>query len=171
MQRLIRSLMFILMVCAPVIAAANPASQHFTPVETIGHGRMSVLLWDAYDATLYAPSKPFDATKPYALTLTYLMDFDGADIAERSVEEMRKQGFSDSATLERWGKQMAAIFPNVKEGDSITGVRDASGNTAFYHNDTAIGTITDAAFTQHFFNIWLSEKTSEPKLRKKLLGM
>jgi hypothetical protein len=30
--------------------------------------------------------------------------------------------------------------------------------------------IQDSTFTQRFFDIWLSEKTSEPKFRKKLLG-
>jgi len=30
--------------------------------------------------------------------------------------------------------------------------------------------IEDKVFIQRFFDIWLSDKTSEPKFRKKLLG-
>jgi hypothetical protein len=33
-----------------------------------------------------------------------------------------------------------------------------------------VGVIRDAEFSRRFFNIWLGEKTSEPKLRAQLIG-
>jgi hypothetical protein len=41
----------------------------------------------------------------------------------------------------------------------------------FYSNGEEIGSVDDSEFTTSFFNIWLGEKTSEPKFRKALLGL
>jgi hypothetical protein len=38
-------------------------------------------------------------------------------------------------------------------------------------NDKPIGNIDDAEFARAFFAIWLDPKTSEPSLRKQLLGL
>jgi hypothetical protein len=66
---------------------------------------------------------------------------------------------------------MWAIFPNIKEGENITGVVDENKHTHFYHEGILIGSIDDKTFAQSFFGIWLDEKTSEPKMRKQLLGL
>ena len=42
--------------------------------------------------------------------------------------------------------------------------------SAFYFNDNLVGSIEDPMFGPLFVDIWLSEKTSEPKLRQQLLG-
>ena len=137
----------------------------------IGEAKLEYLFWDVYNAKLYSVDDDFNPDKGFALSLTYLRDFDGKDIAERSVKEMRKQGFGDSEKLDRWFEQMSSIFPNVEEGQTLTGVaHQESGHTRFFLENEQIGVVEDEAFTQAFFDIWLSEKTSEPKLRKKLLN-
>ena len=40
----------------------------------------------------------------------------------------------------------------------------------FYFNKVHIGRIDDHTFGQIFLDIWLAEKTSQPKLRSQLLG-
>ena len=65
---------------------------------------------------------------------------------------------------------MTDIFPDVSEGDVITGIATKENKSLFYLNGTLIGTVDDKAFTNQFFAIWLSEKTSEPELRQALLG-
>ena len=57
--------------------------------EKVGEGTLSVMFWDAYKAELYAPNGQYQDGQPVALKLTYLMDFEGADIADRSASEMR----------------------------------------------------------------------------------
>jgi hypothetical protein len=40
----------------------------------------------------------------------------------------------------------------------------------FYFNGERTITITSVEFARKYLNIWLSEKTSEPRLREKLLA-
>jgi hypothetical protein len=98
------------------------------------------------------------------------MSLDGIDIAERSAKEMRQQGSASELQLATWFTQMSKIFPDVKDGDVLTGIKNAENATIFIFNDEEIGRISDAEFTSAFFDIWLSEKTTEPALRKKLLS-
>lgn len=139
-------------------------------VEKVGEGRLTYLLWDVYDATLYAPSGDWIETQPFALKLSYLRAIEGREIADRSAEEIREQGFKDEIKLATWHSQMRKIFPDVDTGISLTGLYTDAGETIFYKNDTEIGRIRDPEFSKVFFGIWLNEKTSAPDLRKKLLG-
>ncbi len=136
----------------------------------VGKGRFEYLFWDIYDAYLYAPNGEFDDDKPFALTLSYLRDVEGREIAKRSVKEMSEQKLCESNKFADWEDRMATIFPDISEGQAITGVRDKNQSARFYLDGEVIGVITEAEFTRCFFAIWLSERTSEPELRKKLLG-
>jgi len=42
--------------------------------------------------------------------------------------------------------------------------------TRFFLNGSLRGEVADADFTRLFFGIWLSPKTSEPRLREQLLA-
>ena len=137
----------------------------------LGQGRLRVLFWEIYDASLYATNGVYDPEKPFALSLTYLREFAGSDIARRSIEEIRRQGFADETTLASWMEQLDAIFPDVVEGDQIIGISRPSEETRFILNGALIGTITDQNLSRRFFDIWLSESTSEPDMREALLGI
>jgi hypothetical protein len=143
----------------------------FVPAaEKVGEGRMTYMFWDVYDATLYAPQGAWEKDKPFALQLAYLRKLDGKKIADRSLEEMRNQGVNDEVKLATWHAQMRNIFPNVDNGVNLTGVYTDDGTTIFYEDNTEIGRIKDPEFGLAFFNIWLNEKTSDPSLRRQLLG-
>lgn len=137
----------------------------------VGSGRLTYLFWDVYDATLYAPGGKWESSKPFALTLHYLRSIEGEDIADRSAEEIRQQGFENEVKLAGWYSQMKAIFPNVENGSTLTGMYVPDKPTRFFSNNKQIGVIHDPEFGKWFFNIWLAKNTSEPSLRKKLLGM
>lgn len=166
-------LIFFILLPSKVLAedASQFLSKYFDSPELVGEGRLSFLFWDAYDAKLYATDANWKPGEPLALRLEYLLEIEGQDIAERSVDEIRKQGFTDEEKLSEWGKQMSALFPDVDDGISLTGIKDKSGAAVFYKNSEKIGQIDDPKFAEKFFDIWLSEKTSEPNLRKKLLGL
>lgn len=162
--------------CALALISITPAhaldhiSDHINNPKPVGEGRLSVLMWDVYDATLYAPQGTWQQDKPFALKLSYLRDIEGKKIADRSIEEMRDQGENDEIKLAAWHTQMRRIFPNVTDQTSITGIYTMSGSTIFYANTQEIGRIQDPTFSRAFFNIWLSQDTSAPALRAKLLG-
>ena len=138
--------------------------------EKVGQGRLSYMLWDVYDVVLYAPGGDWQFDEPFALQLSYLRDIPGKKIADRSVEEIRAQGFTDEVRLADWHAQMSSFFPNVHEGVTLTGVYTNAGETIFYEDDRKIGHVKDPEFSRQFFNIWLSPQTSAPDLRRKLLG-
>lgn len=162
-------LLLALVFSAPAMAA-DIVMQQIPNAKKVGEGRLSIAFWDVYDATLYAPNGEFDREKPHALSIRYFREIEGADIVERSVEEMKKQGLSDQALMADWKKQMQTIFPNVKDGTVLTAILTAEKSTDFYHKDNRIGSIKSSVFSKYFFDIWLSEKTSEPALRRALLG-
>jgi len=137
----------------------------------VGKGTLTFALLDVYEAKLYAPSGKYHASNPYALSLQYFMNLKGRAIAERSITEMRRQGMKDEAMLKEWLDVMAKIFPDVNKGTVLTGYYIPGKETRFYNGSTLIGTVNGDDFGKAFFGIWLSKNTSEPRLRKALLGL
>lgn len=160
------------------IAAMNVTTTHAEQIsqpyindgELVGSARMTYLFWDVYDISLYSKSGNWQADQTFALELQYLRDLDGEAIAERSIEEMEGQGLKDSEKIKQWLSQMKAIFPDVDDETTLVALKNEQGFTEFLRNGQLIGSIEDQDFTQRFFDIWLSANTSQPKLRKKLLG-
>jgi hypothetical protein len=109
-------------------------------------------------------------THRFALELQYARTLSGADIAERSLQEMRRAGGVDEARAQNWLAAMSQSFPDVAEGDRLTGLHEPGGATRFFMNGRNLALIADPTFGAPFFGIWLSPSTSEPRLREQLLG-
>lgn len=169
-KRLIIMLIFGLFLPVASLAAMPNIEKNIPNAKKVGTARMQVMFWDVYDITLLAPDGKWQKDGSFALKIDYLRRLKGPLIAKRSIEEMQKQGFDNNTKLNEWLEKMTAIFPNVEAGDTITGLRDANGSSHFYLGDRSIGQIDDPDFTEQFFGIWLNEKTSEPALRRQLLG-
>jgi hypothetical protein len=82
---------------------------------------------------------------------------------------MRRVSDPSGEQAEQWLSQMRSLFPNVVAGDRITGIQTPGESTRFFLNGQLRGEVRDADFTRAFFSIWLSPRTSEPKLRQALL--
>ncbi len=139
-----------------------------------GQARMRFLGLSIYDITLSAPEpvQPAGwAGQPLMLTLRYSRSLKGAAIAERSLDEMRRQGAIADADAQVWLTGMREAFPDVQEGDRIAGLHDPEQGARFWFNGALRGPRLDAAFSRRFFGIWLAPQTSEPKLRAQLLGL
>ncbi len=139
-------------------------------LKKIGSGTLSYLFWDIYIAELYAPKGLWSNKPPFALKLTYLRHIKGDDIADQTITEIRKQGFTNEILLAKWHTQLKKIFPNVDHNTTLIGVYTSDEQTIFYHNHSKIGTINDPLFSAYFFNIWLGDQTTAPILREQLLG-
>lgn len=136
----------------------------------VGQGRFRVMIWDVYDATLFAPRGLYNDRGPFALRLSYLRNIEGRKIADTSSEEIRRQGFTDEIRLAIWHRQMREIFPDVKKGTTLTGIQRADGSVVFYHDGKQAGVIDDPDFAPRFFAIWLAPDTAAPALRLSLTG-
>ena len=138
-------------------------------LKRLGEGRLRFFGIHVYDSALWAPGA-FGFDKPFALDIRYAMTIKGRDLSSRSIKEMKGIGFTDPDKLSKWEAAMDKVFPDIKPGDRLVGIHVPGKEARFYSNDRLLGAVADPEFARAFFGIWLDEKTSEPKLRAKLLG-
>lgn len=152
---------------AQAFESAVPGAEPTAPV------RMTVWGFDVYDAKLWARPgfAPAQYVRhPFALELQYLRGLKGEAIAQRSLDEMKRQGPINALQSQAWLKAMQALFPDVQKGDRITGVHKPEQGAEFWVNERLLGQVNDPQFAQLFFGIWLSPQSSAPEVRKALLA-
>jgi len=138
-----------------------------------GSGRLRRYFFHVYDARLWTqPSFDIErySEQRLALELQYGRELLGALIAERSLEEMRRGAEITPAQQRVWLAAMQRCFPDVVEGDRMTGVQLPGAAARFFVNGAFVGEVRDAEFARLFFGIWLAPTTSEPELRAALLA-
>jgi fermentation-respiration switch protein FrsA (DUF1100 family) len=171
----------LLLAALPLAALASRAPQALPPelktelqgARLLGEGRLRYMGLHVYDIRLWGEAD-FNASDPtgstLALELQYARALQGKAIAERSLKEMQGLDSIEAALAERWLQQMRQIFPDVKKGDRITGVQRPGEAARFFVNGQPRGEVRDPEFARLFFGIWLSPRTSQPRLREALLG-
>lgn len=156
-------------------AAAPPSfvQQALPAAALLGHGQMRFLGLRIYDARLWVGPQ-FKAADfgdyPLALELSYHRAFKGAAIAQRSIDEIERQGELKPAQAQRWLKVLTALLPDVQSGDRLTGLYQPGQGMRFWRGEQPLGATDDAELARRFFAIWLSPRTSEPGLRSALLA-
>ncbi len=160
---------------APAAAVAPPElAADLAGARLQGSGRARFMGLRVYDIRLWTRDRLADgadwAAAPLALDIEYARTLAGEKIAERSLDEMRRQGEIADADAARWLTAMKKFFPDVREGDRLTGVQLPGQGARFFFNGSPRGELRDAIFAKRFFGIWLSPQTSEPALREALLG-
>lgn len=151
----------------PEIQAALPQPR------LLGKARLSLYGFQVYDSRLWVTpdfSTENFSKQPFALELSYLRDFKNDAIVERSLAEMRRTAAIDDAKAGDWRQAMLRVIPNIKKGDRVMGVNRPGEGATFWVNGKPAGAIDDAEFALLFFGIWLSPKTSQPKMRAALLA-
>jgi hypothetical protein len=137
-----------------------------------GQARMRFLGLLIYDIRLWVETRVDARNWPehaLALELEYARSLSGADIAKRSLKEMRRQGDIEAAVAERWLWEMQQSFPDVKAGDRLSGRLLPARGAQFYVNGQRGRLVAERGFARQFFGIWLSEHSSELALRSALL--
>jgi hypothetical protein len=157
-------------------AAAAPAelAGELPGARLQGSGRLRFVGLRVYDIRLWTARQPVgrsDWSVPLALEIEYARALDGRLIAERSLEEMRRLAPLAPEQAERWLAEMTRLFPDVREGDRLTGVKQPDRGVRFFHNGRLRGEVGDPQFARRFFGIWLAPQTSQPQLREQLLGL
>jgi Chalcone isomerase-like len=141
--------------------------------QVIGSGLFRVFGFKVYEARLLA-NKTSDLTQwkniPLALQLHYLRDVRGQQITQSTNDEIKRLDKGSPTQRQQWSTQLTPLFVDLKAGDTITGIHQPGGATAFYLNDKPLGQIEDPDFGVAFFSIWLDAKTKEPRLRQALLN-
>lgn len=163
-------------VVAPLgaMAAGTPAPKEIAAsiksAEPYGEGKLKRLIIVAYKAALWTDASTWSYDAPFALSITYNMGFTRDELVGRTLEEMDAQEALPKDAAARYRSELDAAFTDVADGDRFTALYSPKGAVRFYHNGRLTRTITDGVFAKRFFDIWLSEKTSEPSLRRGLLA-
>ena len=140
----------------------------------LGTARLTVYGFKVYDSRLWvAPGFSGDnfSNQAFGLELDYLRDFQNEAIVERSLTEMQRFGTLTTEQTSAWRAAMLRVIPNVKKGDRIMGIHNPGAGATFWVNGQRAGDVADAEFARLFFSIWLSPKTSHPKIRSALLAI
>ena len=161
---------------APATGSAVPPGEVAGSVASArlqGSGTLRFFGLLVYDARLWVGAgfepQTFEG-HAFALELQYARKFEGAEIAQRSIVEMRRTGSMTDSQAQAWQAAMTSAFPNVVAADRLTGVHAPGGATRFFHNGRATSAVPDPMFARAFFGIWLAPTTSEPELRRRLIG-
>ena len=159
-------------VTSPNAAYSRPEVAGLGGVVPTAPVRLRVWGFEVYDARLWTP-RGFRHSQAmqqaFALELQYLRTLEGAAIASRSIDEMRRVGSFTDAQAQAWLTAMREMFPNVSAGERITGINLPGEGVEFWVNGQRVGVVKDVNFARLFFGIWLDERTSEPKMRAQLL--
>lgn len=159
-------------VSSPNAGYSRPEVAALSGVVPTAPVRLRVWGFEVYDARLWIPvgfRHSQYAQYSFALELQYLRRLEGAAIASRSIDEMRRVGSFTDAQAQSWLAAMRELFPNVSAGERITGVNLPGVGAEFWVNGQRVGAVNDLAFARLFFGIWLDERSSEPKMRAQLL--
>ncbi|MEY3969256.1 MAG: hypothetical protein RI968_415 [Pseudomonadota bacterium] len=181
-----------------LLAAASPAAlcsvsfsgdrphqietaQGLTALTPVGQGSLRFLGLRIYEASLFsvpnatgeskltAPNQVFN--QPFVLQIHYARSISLEQLAERSIKEMEGLGLVPKSSREQWLAHLFKSFRAVNSGDRITGVFRPNRGASFYLNGVLVHEVADPQFAEAFFRIWLDPKTSEPSLRRALLGL
>jgi hypothetical protein len=147
-----------------VFAAAPQQLKH------VGQGTMSWLFMDIYQAALFSADGSYQPGQyPQALSIRYQRDISKQALLKATRQEWQKLSV-DERLYRDWLHKLSQLWPEIKDGDNLTFLVANNGHGDFYHNGTWLGRIDSPAFSEAFLSIWLSPRTSEPGLRRQLLG-
>lgn len=136
----------------------------------VGNATFTFLFWDIYNSRLFTKTGKYDDNSGQDLLfkINYLKDISADELIKRTVEQWQHLKY-DESKYQHYIPKMKAIWPDIKSGDSLTLYRK-NQTTIFYFNNEEVGNINDKSFSNLFLDIWLSNNTSQPKLRKQLIG-
>jgi len=165
--------LILIALCLSTTAFCKPANSSALPWEHLpkmGEGKLKVMFWNIYNAALYAEESDNPPDRNFALALTYLRDIRAKNLVKETEKQLLKTSGEKSETISTWMAKIRAMWPDVKKGDSLLLYVDENKKSIFYLNGIVLGEIHGTDFSTAFSGIWLSENTTQPKLRAALLG-
>jgi hypothetical protein len=169
-RKLLLAALLACMAGAPASAAEWRAQ--LPQAQALGGGDLTWFGLRIYRATLWSGSRPFDATQPFALQLSYYRSISRQRLVSTSMDEIRRLSPTPipTATQARWETQLAAAFVDVREGDELTGVYLPGRGMQLYDRQRLLADVEDEALARAFFDIWLNPNSRDQKLRSRLMG-
>ena len=137
----------------------------------VGEAKFSILFWDIYQSKLLTTSGkyPIEAKNDELLyEIRYLKDISRDELIKRTKEQWQHLGIANEQ-YKHFIPELKRLWPNITQGDTLS-LLIQNQHSNFYFNQQYIGSINAPQFGQLFIDIWLAKNTSQPKLRRQLLG-
>ncbi|MCP4789660.1 MAG: hypothetical protein GY881_05440 [Gammaproteobacteria bacterium] len=145
-----------------------PAFMAYPQYQRVGQADINWLWIKLYEAELRTPSGHYHGqARSLSLELTYERAFSCEQLITATLKEWQRQNLDYRP---QWEHALRQIWPDIKPNDRLLLYVDDQGHGYFYHNQVPIGALKEAAFTQAFTDIWLSENTQQPSSRQQLIG-
>jgi len=162
-----KKVMLILMVLiSPTLLATPLKDDQFK----VGEARFKYLFWKIYDSSLFAEDQTYRSiNQELTLNIDYKRNIPKKRIVEATQAQWEKLNYEQNK-IEKWSEQMDDIIPEISKNDQLAFHKDTEGVGAFYYNNELIAKIEDKELSEAFLSIWLSKNTSQPKLRRRLIG-
>ena len=171
MIKLKKALLICFIFLTPALLAATKSGyERNQNLILIGEGSLKVFLWPVYDVRLLSDDKKFSWDNDLVLEFDYLRALKKNAVVEASVKEMRRQKGVTEKQLSKWQTYLERGIQPVQKATKASLYWTAEGRITFYYDGAKTVTIEDADFARAFLNIWLGPETSEPELRRTLLG-
>ena len=146
-------------------------NENFSKPVKLGAHNLKVWGFKIYNIQLLSETKNFSYQNKLALVINYQRDFAKNDLIKKSLEEIsRINDIEDANLVKTYQNKLEEIFLEVKKGDRKTAFFDPKKGLKLYFNGKFVGEIKDLIFAKRFIDIWLSDKSSFPKMTKAILG-
>ncbi|TLU67207.1 hypothetical protein FE810_02680 [Thalassotalea litorea] len=159
---------------ADIMTVTSTGTDNSGQWQKVGEAQLKMLFWDVYLAKLFTPDGDFESASagiehPLRLHLTYFLDIEGEKLAEETKKQWRKMDFEhpeNSGFIE----ELAVVFPDLQEQDSLAIETSSKGEAKLFHNQQLIHEFAPSVQVDQFLAIWVSDKSTRPKLMKQLTG-
>ena len=172
---ILRKLVLVFFVILPILSFANQPNLDDILVQNnqrVGKVEFKKWFFHVYNAELFTKNGSFSWDKPFVLKIHYLMGFKSKTIANRTISEIGKQHKAETKENKaKYSEIINKVIPDIKKNSNLYGYMDKDGYTYIFTKDKLVGKIDDKQLSKYFFEIWLSDKTSDHKMSKQLRGI
>jgi hypothetical protein len=176
------ALLLALSTCGPVLAATL-AGVELPDTETVdgtklvlngmGLRQATVLRVKAYVGGLYLeqrssdPDTVINSRQCKRVTMKFLRDIDGAQLASGWADSLRKVG---GKTMEEPITRFTALIGSVKKGDTMSFTWRPGAGVEVAERGTVRGTVPGDDFARTLFTVWFGPQAADPNLKRGMLG-
>ena len=160
-----------MLILIPSLSWTSEVEQEvFQSHKLIGEGTLKVLMWEVYDLRLYTDGTVFSWQDKFMLEFDYSRELKKESVIDASLKEFKLQPNVTDKDIKAWEMYLKQVIQPVQKGEKATIQWVPDGQIIFHYEGSKPAVIENEQFARAFFNIWLGEQTSRPKLRSQLLG-
>jgi len=169
MKKLLYFLVFICSSFTNLAVAQNIViKQNIPQAKMVGSYCFNAFGFKIYHIELWSKNGKFNYEQPLALSITYHKNFSASQLAKKTATEMQKTNQLTQQQLAKYMVYINKLFVDVKKNQNKTAIFMPNGNLTIFLEQQKISEVDDLEFAKDFLNIWLSPKSSYPKMSSAL---